>query len=238
MLSDRTVLEIETRILQRSRMSYKTLASDYTEASGKTNLRQVINDCQNRINAYRWWSWLVKSVTITGTGTRIIELPNKDFQREIRFVDESNQRGIQVIPWTEFLDRYPAQLGVGFAYVAALPDQNHVAFESALATGSTLTMWYIREMPELIADTDSPDVPSSILAPYCRALIECTLIDVFERMNDQRAAQRQETGKYPIALKELIRLAGAGDTGIYVRESMGTRRPLAYPVMPAVVPAG
>jgi len=237
MLNGRTVLEIETRILMRARIGYKQFSSDNTAATGKTNLRQVLNDAQNRINAFRWWSWLVKQMTITGTGTRVIELPNQDFQRELRIVDSLQRKVIYVVPYTEFIDRAPVEISVGSPQFAAFPDQNHIATQPALTSGDTLTMDYIREMPELIADTDSPDVPSAILGPYSRALIECVLIDVFERKNDQRAAQRQETIKYPIALKELIRLAGAGDTGIHVREAYGAQRPMAYPVMPAVVPA-
>lgn len=222
----------------RSRMSYKTMAEDYTAATGKTNLRQIINDCQNRINAYRQWTWLVTSMTITGTGTRVIELPNLDFQRDLRLVDPTNQRQVFIVPFTEFLDRAPTQFGIGTPIIGAFPDQTHIALEPALSRGSTLTLWYIREMPELINDNDVPDVPMQILFPYCRTLVECGLIDVFERMNDQRGAQRQETVKYQIALKELIRLAGAGDSGIQVREAQGAwTGPSAYPVMPSAIPA-
>ena len=220
----------------RSRISYKQFAADGTNATGKTNLREVVNDAQNRINAFRWWNWLVKPLTLTGTGAQILDLP-LDFQRELRFTDPLQHYTIPVIPFTEFLDRYPIAISVGSPSVAAFPDQGHVAFGPSLASGNTVNGYYIREMPELVADTDAPDVPSAISNSYCRALVECALIDVFERKNDQRAAQRQETVKYPIALKELIRIAGAGDTGIYVRESFGAQRPNAYPVMPAVVPA-
>ena len=238
MLNGRTVLEIETRILQRTRMSYKTMAQDYTAATGKVNLRQIVNDCQNRINAFREWPFLVKSVTLTGTGTRILELPNQDFQREIRLVDETNQRQVYIIPFSNFLDRAPSQFGIGSPLIGAFPDQNHIALEPALTSGQTLTLWYIREMQELINDNDIPDVPQSILFPYCRALVECGIIDVLERMNDQRGADRQERGKYPIALKELIRLAGAGDSAVHIRQAQGAwRGPEAYPVMPAAIPS-
>lgn len=238
MLNTRTVLEIETRILQRTRMSYKTMAQDYTEATGKTNLRQIVNDCQNRVNAYRVWPWLVKSVTLTGTGTRILELPNQDFQREIRLVDPTNQRQVRIIPFTELIDRAPTEIGVGTPEIGAFVDQSHIALEPALASGDTLTLWYIREMQELINDNDVPDVPQSIMFPYCRALVECGIIDVLERMNDQRGADRQERGKYPLALKELVRLAGAGDSAVHTRTAMGGwRGPDAYPVMPGAIPA-
>lgn len=217
-------------------MRYEEFSQDYTSATGKTNLRQLINDAQNRLNGFRQWPWLVKSATLTGTGERALALP-ANFQTEIRVIDPDQRREIEVLPYTEFLDRYPVLIATGSPIKAAFQDQNHIVLEPALTSGNTVTLWYIREMPELIADSDVPDVPNPILNAYCRALIEYSLVDMFEYKQNLSAAQRQETVKVPIALHELKKIAGAGNSSIQVRESHASRRVLPYPVMPATVPA-
>lgn len=228
---ERTILDIEARILHRAGMRYEEFSRTYDAADGKAKLREVVNDTQQRLGGYREWPWLIKQATLTGTGTQIISLP-QDFNQEMRIIDTSATRPVPVIPYTSFLDSYGwLSSTVGFPLVAAFPDQSHVAMYPSMTTGNTVTLWYLREMPEMVNDNDVPDVPSSIEASYNRCLIEGSLIDVYEYAENPKMASRQETEKYPVSLKELVRIAGAGYSSIMVRESgVGSTNPyLATP---------
>ena len=218
---ERTILDIEARILQRAHLRYEEFSLTYDATDGKAKLREIVNDTQTRMSGFRQWSWLQKSAVITGVGAQTVALP-RDFHQEIRVTDPDGNRPVPVITHQEFVDRYSYLTSTtGFPYVCAFPDQSHIETYPGLATGNTVTLHYLREMPEMVNDADVPDVPAAIAAAYGRALVEGAMIDVFEYAENPQMASRQETVKYPIALKELVRIAGAGYSAIAVRDTEG-----------------